>query len=66
MTAPATATQQVTFADLLALLLPTGTDGYVKLVAAGSQRDTEHWFRRSPEGTWLWQWSYAWRERPRA
>ncbi len=64
MTVPVTATTPATFTDLLALLFPTGMDGYVKLVAEGSQRQEEYWFRRSPEGTWLWQRSRAWREQP--
>ncbi len=62
MTAPATTS--VTLADLLVLLLPTGTDGYVKLVSEGTQRQEEYWFRRSPDGLWLQQRSYAWREQP--
>ncbi len=56
--------QQVTFTDLLAVLFPTGTDGYLKLVAEGSQRQVEYWFRRSPEGTWLWQRQYGYKEPP--
>ncbi len=53
-----------TFTDLLALLFPgAGTDGYVKVVSEGSQRPQEFWFR-CQQGRWLWQRSYAWRERP--
>jgi len=43
MSAPTTT--QVTFADLLALLFPAGTEGYLKLVSGGSSRQEEYWFR---------------------
>src|SRR5574337_337335 len=52
-----------TFADLLAALFPTGTDAYLKLVAEGSQRPEEYWFRPQ-QGRWLWQRNYGWREQP--
>ncbi len=61
MTTPTTT--HVTFADLLAVLFPSGTDGYLKLVAEGSQRSTDYWFRRGAQG-WVWQRQYGWREAP--
>lgn len=52
-----------TFTDLLGVLFPTGTDGYVKLVAEGSQRPEEYWFRHQ-QGRWLWQRQYGYKEPP--
>ncbi len=63
MTVPVTATTHATFVDLLGVLFPTGTDGYLKLVSEGTLRQEEYWFRHQ-QGRWLWQRSRAWREQP--
>jgi len=62
MSAPTTTTP-VTFTDLLALLFPTGTDGYLKLVSEGASRQVEYWFR-SQQGRWVWMRNYGWHEQP--
>jgi len=53
----------VTFTDLLALLVPAGIDGYLKLVSEGAARQAEYWFRRQ-QGAWVWLRNYGWHEHP--